>query len=68
MNGSPKISKIEIQEMIRDANDPKRRLAFRLSRDLSQKGSFDEYIDFLSENMQLIDFIPTKRITSNFKL
>ncbi len=68
MNGSPKISRIEIQEMIQDANDPKRRLVFRLSRDLSQKGSLDEYIDFLSENMQLIDFIPTKRITSNFKL
>jgi len=68
MNGSPKISQIEIQEMIQDANDPKRRLAFRLSRALSQKGTLDEYIDFLSENMQLIDFIPTKRITSNFKL
>ena len=68
MNGSPKISKIEIQEMLRDADDPKRRLAFRLSRELSHKGTLDEYIDFLSENMQLIDFKPTKRITSNFKL
>lgn len=68
MNGSPIISKIEIQEMLRDADDPKRRLAFRLSRELSHKGTLDEYIDFLSENMQLIDFKPTKRITSNFKL
>jgi len=68
MNGSPKISQIEIQEMIRDANDPKRRLTFRLSRDLSQKGSLDDYVDFLSENMQLFDFTPTRRITSNFKL
>jgi len=68
MNGSLQISKTEIKEMIRDANDPKRRVAFRLSRELSHKGTLDEYIDFLSENMQLVDIKPTKRITSNFKL
>jgi hypothetical protein len=48
--------------MIRDAKDVKRGKVFHSARVLSQKGSLDDYIDFLSENMDSIPLIPTKRL------
>lgn len=68
MSGSIKLSEEEKQEMIQDAKNGKRGKVFHSSRVLSQKGNLDDYIDFLSENMDSIPFIPTKRKTEHFKL
>jgi hypothetical protein len=68
MSGSIKLSEEERQEMIQDAKNGKRAKAFNFARILSQKGSLDDYIDFLSENMGSIPLIPSKRLTENFKL
>jgi hypothetical protein len=68
MNGSIKLSEDEKQEMIEDAEDIKRGKVYNAARILSQEGSIDDYIDFLSENMGLVRFIPSRIITKNFKL
>ena len=68
MSGSIKLSEEERQEMIQDAKNVKRGKVFHSAHVLSQKGSLDNYIDFLSENMDSIPFIPTKRKTEHFKL
>ena len=68
MSGSLILSDDEKQEMIEDAEDMQRGKIFNAARALSQIGSIDEYIDFLSENMDLFQFTPSRRITKNFKL
>jgi len=68
MNGSKRLSDQEKQEMLMDADNLERSRAFNSARILSQQGSLDDYIDFLSENIALIDFIPSKKITKNNKL
>ena len=54
--------------MMEDTKDIKRGKVFNAARYLSQQGSLDDYIDFLSENMVHVRFVPYKRITKNFKL
>ncbi|MFC1488333.1 hypothetical protein ACFL6B_00650 [Thermodesulfobacteriota bacterium] len=68
MSGSAILSDEEKQEMLEDAKDSKRGEVFNAARRLSQQGSLDDYIDFLSENMNLVQVVPTKKITENFKL
>ena len=68
MNGSIKLSEDEKHEMIEAAADIKRGKVYNAARILSQEGSIDDYIDFLSENMDLVRFIPSRIITKNFKL
>ena len=68
MNGSMRLSDDEKQEMIEDAKDKKRGKVFNAARYLSQQGSLDDYIDFLTENMDLVRFEPSTKITKNFKL
>ena len=68
MNGSMRLSDDEKQEMKEDAKDKKRGKAFNAARYLSQQGSLDDYIDFLSENIEFVRFVPSKKITKNFKL
>jgi len=68
MSGSIKLSEEEKQEMVLDAKNGNRAKAFHSARILSQKGSLDDYIDFLSENMDSIPFVSTKRKTEHFKL
>ena len=68
MSGSIKLSEEERQEMIQDAKNLERGKVFHSARVLSQKGNLDNYIDFLSENMDSIPTIPVKRRTKNFKL
>ena len=68
MSGSLILSDDEKQEMIEDAKDVQRGNIFNAARALSQIGSIDDYIDFLSENMDLVQFNPSRRITKNFKL
>ena len=68
MNGSAKISDKEKQEMLRDGMDSERGRVFNSARTLSEQGSIDDYIDFLSENMPLIAIVSSKPITPNYKL
>ncbi len=68
MSGSLILSDDEKQEMIEDAKDMQRGNVFNAARILSQIGSIDDYIDFLSENMALVQFNPSRRMTENFKL
>jgi hypothetical protein len=68
MNGSMRLNDGEKQEMMEDAKDKKRGKVFNVARCLSQQGSLDDYIDFLSENMGLVRFVPSQKITKNFKL
>ena len=68
MSGSTKLSEKEKQEMVLDAKNRNRAKAFHSARMLSQKGSLDDYIDFLSENMGTFPLVPTERKTEHFKL
>jgi hypothetical protein len=68
MNGSTRLSDQEKREMREDAHDVERAKVFRAARVNSQTGSLDAYINFLSENMELFDFVPTRRNTANYKL
>ena len=56
------------KEMIEDSKNPNRGKVYNAARILSQKGSLDDYIDFLSANMGSIKHHPTRKITENFKL
>ena len=68
MSGSIKLTDEEKLEMIEDARDVSRSKVFQAARKIAQKGSLDDYIDFLSQNIEWVKVIPTKRITTNYKL
>ncbi len=54
--------------MIEDARNVSRSRVFQAARMTSQKGNLDDYIDFLSQNIEWVKVVPTKRITTNYKL
>ncbi|MBW2075809.1 MAG: hypothetical protein JRI58_13880 [Deltaproteobacteria bacterium] len=68
MSGSVTLSEYEKRELLQDAKNVQRGKAFMNARIKSQEGSLDECIDFLSDNMELVEFVPSKRITRKFKL
>ena len=68
MNGSMKLTDEEKLEMIEDARNISRSKVFQAARIITQKGSLDDYIDFLSQNIEWVKVVPTKRITTNYKL
>ena len=68
MSGSEILSKEEKREMLQDAKDVQRGKVFMAARTKSQKGTLDEYIEFLSDNMGLIEFKPSERIAAKFML
>ena len=68
MSGSAILTNEEKIEMIEDARNTSRSEVFQAARITSQKGNLDDYIDFLSQNIEWVKVIPTKRITTNYKL
>jgi len=68
MNGSVKLSSEEKYELLKDANDISRGKTFDAARVQASKGGLDEYIEFLSQNMEWVHVVATKRITVNFLL
>jgi hypothetical protein len=53
MNGSGILTEEEKREMLQDAGDARRRRAFAAAQRSSPGGTLDDYIDFLSHNMNL---------------
>jgi hypothetical protein len=51
--------------MMEDAKDKKREKVFNASHNLSQQGSLDNYIDFLSENIAFVRCVPSRRISKS---
>ena len=68
MNGSVKLSSEEKYELLEDANDIGRGKAFDAARLQASEGGIDEYIEFLSQNMEWVKVIATRRVTDNFLL
>jgi hypothetical protein len=68
MGGSEILSEEEKQEMLHDVMNGQRGRAFLAARRKSHEGGLDEYIDFLSENTEFLETVPSSRITENFKL
>ena len=68
MNGSKILSDEEKQEMLKDALNTERGKTFHSARILSEQGSLDDYIAFLSESIPYANGLPSVRITTNFKL
>jgi hypothetical protein len=69
MSGSRVLTEEEKREMLQDARDPRRKAAFAAAQRLSHEGSLDDYIDFLSENMELVSTSPPMvHVTDNYRL
>jgi len=68
MNGSVKLSIEEKYELLEDAKDLIRGKTFDAARLQASKGGIDEYVEFLSQNMEWVKIVATKRITKNFLL
>ena len=69
MSGSRVLTEEEKREMLHDACDPSRKAAFAAAQRLSHEGSLDDYINFLSENMELVSgSLPTVHVTDNYRL
>lgn len=69
MHGSQTLSDEEQREMLLDAQDPRRARAFFAARRLSQSGSLDDYLEFLSENIEIVaSASPRPRISKDCRL
>jgi hypothetical protein len=69
MSGSGKLTEEERREMLEDARDPGRRAAFSAAMRLSHEGGLDDYINFLSENMNLVGpWRPRVHVTLDYRL
>lgn len=69
MSGCVTLTEEEKQEMLLDACDPKRRAAFAAAQRASRRGTRDDYIEFLSENMGMADTSPPRiMVTNHFRL
>ena len=68
MSGSLRLGDELRQEMIQDAQDPRRGKAFLALKVRCHTGTLDEYIEFLSEQFGSFHFSPSKKISDHFKL
>lgn len=69
MSGSRILTEEERRQMLDDARDSGRRAAFAAAQQLSHEGGLDDYIDFLSQNMNLVGpSRPRVHVTVDFRL
>ena len=68
MNGSVKLTNEEKHEMLEDAKNVTRGKLFQAMRITTQLSNIDDYIEFLSQNIESVPVVATKRITVNNKL
>jgi hypothetical protein len=69
VSGSRVLTEEEKREMLQDARDPSRKAAFDAAQRLSHEGSLDDYINFLSENMELVrGLLPIAHVTDNYRV
>ena len=68
MSGFKRLSSDIRQEMLADAKDANRGQAFRDARIKSESMNLDEYIAFISNGMEYVKPMPTKRRTEDFRL
>jgi hypothetical protein len=68
MNGSVKLSSEEKNELVEDAMNINRGKVFGAARVKASEGGLDDFINFLSQNMEWVNVVATERITANFKL
>ena len=68
MSGSRKLSDEEKYELLEDAKNIIRGKVFEAARFEASKSGLDDYIDFLSQNIEWVNIAATKRITANYKL
>ena len=68
MSGSMRLSDQEKREMREDAEDVNRGEVFHAAQEKGQEGSLDDYVNFLAENVEFFEFMPSRRSTANFKL
>ena len=54
-----KLTDEEKSEMIEDAKNISRSRVFKAARMITQQGSLDDYIDFLSQNIEWVKVVPT---------
>jgi hypothetical protein len=69
MSSSVRLTEEEKMEMLADARDPARRAAFAAAQGVSHRGTLDDYIGFLSENMGIAgESAPRIMKTSGYRL
>ena len=68
MSGYLKLSEQEKREMRLDGSDRARGEAFQAARDTSQAGNLDAFVDFISDNMSMVETTPTRKITKDHRL
>jgi hypothetical protein len=68
MNGSPRLNDEERQELLRDGQDLQRGKAFRDLKVRAHRGTLDEYIEFLSENLESFHLPLFPKKSDHFKI
>ncbi len=68
MSGLLRLKDEEKQGLLWDAQDRQRGEVFRALKVRAHTGTIDDYIEFLSENLESFNFSPSRKISDHFKL